>query len=127
MRFLTAFVLGFVLTAGLAAQDMGRMTTYYMVFLKKGPKWTGEQTPEVLAIHKGHMEHLSRMSKSGKMILAGPFLDGGDIAGVCIFATATTEEARAAASQDPAVQAGRFIIDVKPWMTVKGISAPPLF
>ena len=127
MRIPTTLLLAACLAAAALARDMSRMTTYYMVFLKKGPKWTADNTPEVREINKGHMAHLSNMAKNGKMILVGPFLDGGDPSGVCVYATATPEEARASAEQDPAVKAGRLVVEVRPWMSVKGISAPPPF
>jgi uncharacterized protein len=120
-----------LLLAGLAAtslaQDMSRMTTYYVAFLKKGPKWTSENTPEVREINKGHIAHLSNMAKTGKLILVGPFLDGADPTGISVYATATAEEARASAEADPAVKAGRLVVEVRPWMSVKGITAPPPF
>jgi hypothetical protein len=33
----------------------------------------------------------------------------------------SVEEAKQLAAQDPAVKAGRLVIDARPWMTFKGI------
>ena len=45
----------------------------------------------------------------------GPFGDDGDIRGATIYRVATAEEAQRLASGDPAVKAGRFIVEVHPW------------
>ena len=60
------------------------------------------------------------MADAGKLIVAGPFADGGQLRGIFIF-KATAEEARALASEDPAVKAGRLALDVHPWMVADGI------
>ena len=96
------------------------MLTYYMGFLKKGSKWTPEVTPETTKIQEGHMAHLKKSADTGKLILAGPFSDNGDIRGILVYKTASIDEARAIAEQDPAVQAGRLVVEMHPWMTQKG-------
>ena len=96
------------------------MTTYYVVFLRKGPAWTPERTPEVLAIGKGHMDNIRRLAAEGKLVIAGPFLDPkSDLAGLFIFRVASAEEARALTETDPAVKAGRFSYEVVPWFGPK--------
>ena len=96
------------------------MLTYYMGFLKKGAKWTPEVTPETTRIQEQHLAHIRKSADSGKLILAGPFADNGDIRGVLVYKTASLEEAKAIAEQDPAVQAGRLSVEMHPWMTQKG-------
>ena len=105
-----------------------KMRTYYMGLLRRGPAWSAERTPEVIAISKGHMDHIGEMAKSGALLVAGPFLDAkgpGDLMGVFIFGVATIDEARALAEADPAVKAGRFTVEVKPWMAGKGLRVDP--
>lgn len=101
-----------------------KMRTYYMALLRRGPAWSPEKTPEVLAISKGHMDHIGEMAKSGALLVAGPFLDAkgpGDLVGVFVFGVATIEEAKTLAEADPAVKAGRFTVEVKPWMAAEGL------
>lgn len=104
------------------------MKMYYMGFLRRGPNWSPEQTPEVKKIGEGHMAHIRAMGATGKMILAGPFdIEGtppNAIAGILLFDVPTIEEARAMASDDPAVKAGRFTLEVLPWYGPKGITFP---
>ncbi|NUN08124.1 MAG: hypothetical protein HUU54_03015 [Ignavibacteriaceae bacterium] len=98
------------------------MMTYYMVFLYRGDKWTPERTPETEAIQKGHMENITRLSNEGKLILAGPFMDGKDLRGIFVMKTASLEEAEALCNTDPAVIAGRLKVEIKPWYSAKGIT-----
>lgn len=104
------------------------MHKYFMGFLRRGPAWSAEQTPEVKQVSEGHMAHIRAMGATGKLVLAGPFEIEGTppnaIAGILLFDVETIEEARAMASDDPAVKAGRFTLEVLPWYGPKGITFP---
>jgi uncharacterized protein len=96
----------------LGADDYG-MKRYVMAFLKSGPN--RDQDPEsVQEIQAGHMAHIASMAESGKLVLAGPFLDGGSIRGIFVF-DATMEEAEALTAADPAVQSGRLVMELHSW------------
>jgi len=99
------------------------MTTYYMGFLRKGPAWSPEVTPEVLTIHEGHMANLRRLGQMGKLLVAGPFLDGGDLRGMLLFCTETQAEAEELAAADPAIIAGRFQLEIHPVLLAKEVWA----
>lgn len=47
--------------------------------------------------------------------MAGPFMDDGDIRGIYIFNVKTIEEAQALTETDPAIKAGRLIMELHPW------------
>jgi uncharacterized protein YciI len=98
------------------------MTTYYLVLLKRGPASTAESTPATRLIQEGHMANIRKMAAAGKLIVAGPFTDGGDLRGLFLFNVASKEEAKALCDQDPAVQAGRLIAEIHPWFAAKGIT-----
>jgi uncharacterized protein YciI len=97
------------------------MTTYYVGFLYRGPKWTAEQTPETEALQKAHLDNIQKMAQAGKLLVAGPFTDGGDLRGLYVFRVATMEEAQALAATDPAVKAGRLRLEFHPWFAAKNI------
>jgi uncharacterized protein YciI len=96
------------------------MTRYYFGMLRRGPRWTAERTPETAKLQADHLSNIRALGKTGKLVIAGPFEDGGDYAGVFIFKVDTLEEARALADTDPAIKAGRLVIDIHPWMVAKG-------
>jgi len=96
------------------------LATYYFGFLKKGPAWTPERTPETQKIQDAHMAHLNESGKSGKLVIAGPLGDNGDIRGILVYKTATIDEARAIAAADPAVKAGRLAVEMHTWYVSKG-------
>lgn len=99
--------------SSLKADEFG-MKRYVMAFLKSGPK--RDHTPEEAAkIQKGHMENIRKMASSGELIVAGPFMDQGDVRGIYIFNVATIEEAKKLTETDPAIQAGRLEMELHPW------------
>jgi uncharacterized protein YciI len=97
-----------------------KQVTYYFTFLKHGPKWTAEKTPATAQLQSEHMANINAMAKTGKLVLAGPFEDGGDYAGVFMFKVATLDEAKALAESDPAVKAGRLAVETHPWLIGQG-------
>lgn len=107
--------------ASRAAKKEPEMTTYHMGFLVRGAKWTAERTEESGRIQAEHLAHMKKNHEAGKLVMAGPFLDGGNIRGIVVYKVASIEEARALTEADPAVQAGRLAVEMHPWMVQKGI------
>jgi uncharacterized protein YciI len=95
------------------------MKTYYLVFLKKGPNRSHDSTT-ASKIQEQHIAHLDKMASEGKMDICGPLMDNQDIRGICIYNVATKEEVIQLASEDPAVKAGRLIVEVHPFYSAKG-------
>jgi uncharacterized protein YciI len=102
--------------------DKYGMKPYVMAFLRRGPNRT-QDSVTTAAIQKAHLENITRLSEEGKLVLAGPFTDDGDIRGIFIFNVATVEEARELTASDPAIQAGRLVMELHPWY---GSSVLPL-
>ncbi|HYO73248.1 MAG TPA: YciI family protein, partial [Archangium sp.] len=106
---------------GPAAPKPFTMRTYFMGFLRRGPKWSKERTPEAQAAGEGHMANIKRLGACGKLLIAGPFKhpadapEQGPLAGIFLFDVATQEEAEALMRTDPAIIAGRFTMEVLPW------------
>ena len=95
------------------------MSTFYVVLLRRGPKWTSAATPETSAVSKAHMDNIERLTQSGQMLVAGPFLDqNGDkaLTGMFILRVGSAGEAKSLAESDPAVKAGRFVYEILPWL-----------
>ncbi|MES2622205.1 MAG: YciI family protein [Bacteroidota bacterium] len=92
---------------------------YFFVMLKKGPN---RDQDSIMAgkIQKGHIENINKLAASGKLNVAGPFLDEGDLRGIFIFDSGSEEEVRSFVDNDPAVKSGRLVYEIHPWMTQKG-------
>ncbi|MFN0106679.1 MAG: YciI family protein [Bryobacteraceae bacterium] len=113
-----------LLALALCAQEVP-MRWYILAILEKGPKWTPESTPETVEIQKGHMANIGRLAKEGKLILAGPLAEAGDMRGIFLFDTGSVEEARKWSDSDPAIQAGRLQVRLLKWYSAKGIGITP--
>ena len=101
------------------------MTTYYVGFLYRGAKWTPEETAETRRLQEAHMANIVKMGAEGKLVIAGPFADNGDLRGLYVFRVGTAEEAKALVESDPAVQAGRLRFELHPWYAAKNITVTP--
>ena len=96
-------------------------SNYVFGILVRGPKWTKEQTEEAKKIQAGHMANINRLAEAGKLVLAGPFVDGGERRGVFIFKVDSLGEAQALTDTDPAVIAGRLKVALHRWSVPKGM------
>ena len=101
------------------------MTTYYVGFLTRGPKWTPEVTEATKKLQEAHLANINRLASTGKLVLAGPFMDGGTLRGMFVFLVDSLEEAKVLCDTDPAVQAGRLVVELHPWYSAKGIRTDP--
>jgi len=103
-------------------KDTGKlvMKNYFMVFLKKGPH-RNQDSVEVEKLQKAHMENITNLFQTGKLNVAGPFLDDGDLRGIFVFDVLTLEEARRLTETDPAVKSGRLSYEIHPFMTQQGV------
>jgi uncharacterized protein YciI len=90
------------------------MKRYVMAFLKSGPNRNHDSITAV-NLQRAHMNNIQRMAEEGSLIIAGPFLDDGDLRGIYIFNVESIEEARELTATDPAIQAGRLEMELHPW------------
>jgi uncharacterized protein YciI len=92
-----------------------KLVLFQMALLKKGPKWTGAQTPETQHILHQHLVNVLALLDSGKAVAAGPFGDDTDLAGIFILRASSAEEAKTWVDNDPAVKASLFAAEMHPW------------
>lgn len=93
--------------------DKNGMKQYVFITLKRG-KAKFEDAKRA-ALLKGHMEFIGRMAKEGKLVLAGPFGDDGDVRGIYIFDVRSVDEAKKLVETDPSINAGLFEVEMRPW------------
>ena len=99
------------------------MKRYVFMLLNEGPIRTHDSTA-VAKIQEGHMKHLNEMAKTGKMIIAGPFDNGGKHRGILIFDVDSISQAIRMESTDPAVLSGRLEMEAIYWWAAKGSKLP---
>ena len=115
------------LAAKLGADDNG-MKVYVMAFLKAGPN-RNRPREEAQKLQAAHRANIDRLAKEGRLVLAGPFGDDGDLRGIYVFDVRTVAEAEALTRSDPAIQAGQLVMELHPWygsaalMTVNDVHA----
>ena len=97
----------------LGADRIG-MKVYVMAFLKRGPN-RSQDSVEAARLQAAHMANIDRMAEEGSLVLAGPFMDDGELRGIYVFNVSTVEEARALTATDPAIKAGRLAMELHPW------------
>lgn len=96
----------------------GGMKRYWMVFLKGGPH-RDQPAAAAADIQTAHMQHIRQLAQTGKLMVAGPFGNDGDMKGIFILDCSDSLEAVQLVKEDPAVRAGRLRFEVLPWWTEK--------
>jgi uncharacterized protein YciI len=101
--------------AGQTGADDYGMRNYVLVILKTGPKRVPDGKVRD-AMFAGHMANIRRLSKAGKLVLAGPFGDdGGDWRGLFVFAVRDVDEAKALVATDPVISNGEMVAEYHKW------------
>ncbi|MCB0566300.1 MAG: hypothetical protein KDD01_18170 [Phaeodactylibacter sp.] len=90
------------------------MKQYVMAFLKAGPT-RSQDSLEAAQLQRAHLDNIRRLAEAGKLVLAGPFMDDGEVRGIYVFDVRTVEEAEALTASDPSIQAGRLVMELHPW------------
>jgi len=130
--FILLIFIGFALSISAQSKREFKMqdgdTTYMMkryvfMLLNEGPN-RNHDSVTVAKIQEGHMKHINEMAQTGKMVVAGPFEDGGKHRGILIFDVDSISQAIRMESTDPAVLSGRLEMQAIYWWTMKGAKLP---
>ena len=101
--------------AAQAGGDENGMRSYVLVILRTGPTRVPDGDARK-AMFAGHFANMERLSKAGKLVLAGPFGDkDGDWRGLFVFAVADIEEAKALVATDPVIIQGEMVAEYHSW------------
>lgn len=126
MKIIITCLLLYYLTSTTFSQEVVQeyeMKTYYLVLLYRGENIDMDSL-EVKKIQADHMENIGRLAKEKKLVIAGPFLHGGELRGIFIFDVLSMEEAEELCKSDPAIIAGRLRYEIYPWLSAKGSTLP---
>ena len=95
------------------------MKQYWFVMLKKGPK-RDQSAEDAGRLQAGHMANMQAYAERGLLQIAGPFMDDGEWRGIFILDVPDRAGAEAMCRDDPAVQAGRLVCEIHPWLSQQG-------
>jgi uncharacterized protein len=103
------------------------LEAFELVMLRRpaSPPEYGEEKSD--RIQREHLDFHRRLRESGHVVTNGPVLDQPDesLRGLTFYRTGSLEEARRLAEQDPAVVAGRLVVDVMTWWCPAGTMTRP--
>ena len=87
--------------------------TCYAAVYTRGPRWEElADTREQLSA--AHIKYQHGHFDAGRLLMGGPYTDREF--GLALFATTTKEETLKIVSEDPAVKAGVYNVDVATWV-----------
>jgi len=95
------------------------MKKYFFVMLNAGPTRTHSKE-EAAQIQEKHLAHISWMAKEGYINLAGPMESQDGFLGILVFNVPDIKRVEELVAMDPAVKAGRLVMKIYPWWTMKG-------
>ena len=95
----------------------------YLGILKKGlnRKEGDAGTPEVQQLQKGHIANIERLARLGKLVVAGPFGDDGELRGIFVFRVSSMKEAEELAATDPMIKIDRLRLELHEWKVPAGV------
>jgi hypothetical protein len=90
---------------------------YCLALLIEGPNFatTGD-------LHPAHLQHIFKLRASGAQLITLPVMEPNRIRGLALFSSADKDEVLRLMTEDPAVQAGRFVVEVLSVMGMPGDS-----
>ncbi len=100
------------------------MKKYYLVLLKANPDKEQLDSTQVAEIQKAHLENIDRLAAKGKIAMAGPMGEDGNLRGIFVMDCINLEEAVTLCETDPAIKKKRLLYEVHSWWAAKGSVLP---
>lgn len=111
------------LADSLGADKYG-MKMYIFVILKTGSNTTTDKT-KLDGLFRGHMENITKLASSGKLVVAGPFKKNDkSFRGIFILNVKTAAEALELMDKDPAIKEKVLEAEILEWY---GSAALPMY
>ena len=103
------------------------LEAFELVVLRRPQDATEYDEATLDRIQAEHLAYLATLRAAGKVVTNGPLLDHPDasVRGLTVFRVGSVEEARRLAEEDPAVRAGRLVVDVLTWWCPAGTMTQP--
>jgi uncharacterized protein YciI len=88
----------------------------YVVVHKPGPNWKAGVPAREQAGLQAHVDHFRQLLEAGKLSMGGPFVDDASGGMMIPEPGVSSEEMTKFAEQDPTVQSGLLIFEIRPWL-----------
>ncbi|WP_298896885.1 YciI family protein [uncultured Psychroserpens sp.] len=111
-------MLFFLFASQLFAQTENLPKNVVYHFVELIPTEKSFESTDLQKIQMDHMKNIRKLASEGKLLLAGPFKDGG---GLFVLNTNSIQKAENWVQEDPAVKAGRFKYKIRTWYTQTGM------
>lgn len=100
------------------------MKKHYMVLLLSNPDKEQLDSTQVAEIQRAHLDNINKLAEMGKIAIAGPMGDDGNLRGIFVMDCESLEEAKDLCETDPAIKKKRLLYEVHPWWAAKGSVLP---
>ena len=102
------------------------LEAFELVLLRRPANAPDYPEAELARIQREHLAHHDRLRESGQVVTNGP-VDGPDAAlrGLTFYRTGSVEQSRQLAEADPAVVAGRLVVEIMTWYCPPGTMSLP--
>ena len=103
------------------------LEAYELVMLRRPADATPYNDPTLERIQREHLAYHAELRAAGQVVTNGPLTDQPDesLRGLTFYRTGSLDEARRLAEADPAVKAGRLVVDVMTWYCPAGTMRQP--
>ena len=101
------------------------LEAFELVILRRPPGAPSYDDETLDRIQREHVAYGATLRAAGHVVTNGPVLDQPDesLRGLAFFRTGSLETARRLAEQDPAVLAGRLVVEIMTWWCPPGTMA----
>ena len=103
------------------------LDAYELVLLRRPVDATPYAEEVLERIQREHLAYHASLRTAGDVVTNGPVVDQPDesLRGLSIYRTGSLQRARELAEADPAVRAGRLVVDVMQWWAPAGTMTRP--
>ena len=103
------------------------LEAFELVLLRAPTDAPAYDQAELARIQAEHLAHHDRLRESGQVVTNGPVIDQPDVSlrGVAFYRTGSIAQARQLAEADPAVRAGRLVVEIMTWYCPPGTMSKP--
>ena len=103
------------------------LEAFELVLLRRPASAPDYPEAELDRIQREHLAHHARLRDSGEVVTNGPVVEQPDesLRGLAFYRTGSIEAARLLAEADPAVVAGRLVVEVMTWYCPPGTMSLP--